>query len=64
MDKYIVYGLDFRQEITIFAENFEINYESDSLLFVDRQRNVIAFFSISSIRGFINVSTIEQEVDQ
>ena len=64
MDKYIVYGLNFRQEIIIFAENFEINYESGSLLFVDRQRNVIAFFNISSIRGFINVSTIEQEVDQ
>ena len=60
MDKYIIYGLDYRQEITILAEEFEADYEIKRVRFMDNHRETIALFNLERIQGFVNMSKIER----
>lgn len=66
MSKFIVYGLNRQQEIPILADDFETDTDMGRVKFMDSDENIIAWFKLSNIQGFINetrLNELAQEVN-
>ena len=60
MSKFIIYGLNQRQDIAILADDFETDTDMGRVKFMDSDENIIAWFKLSNIQGFVNMTRLEE----
>ena len=60
MSKFIIYGLNQRQAIAILADDFETDTDMGRVKFMDSDENIIAWFKLSNIQGFVNMTRLEE----